>query len=238
MQNKKKKLDICDGVCDAYGDAVGKLADNEDICPKSEDAEVGKRREVLKNASKGCKTIHKKWNKPDTSKCSNGVLDDSTSCGFSGNQETKSRYCTENPTASCCLPTPIPLHSSSSLTSETSTSPSSSALPLGGIIGISVSSLLLIVAIASIFIIRKRKRSRRRLVAPYKTGMSAVKSNSPTRSRELKTVSTGYQADMADELTLRVGDVVEVKEIYSDGWGSGTNVTTAGSGVFPTACLN
>ena len=41
------KLDICDGVCDAYGDAVGKLVDNEKICPKSEDVEIGKRRTAL-----------------------------------------------------------------------------------------------------------------------------------------------------------------------------------------------
>jgi len=50
-------------------------------------------------------------------------------------------------------------------------------------------------------------------------------------------VIAGYDARELDELTLQIGDVITVKEVYSDGWGIGINNSTNEQGIFPIVCL-
>ncbi|KAI8817276.1 uncharacterized protein EV422DRAFT_542232 [Fimicolochytrium jonesii] len=51
------------------------------------------------------------------------------------------------------------------------------------------------------------------------------------------TVVQTYEAQMGDELTLNIGDVVSVDEEFDDGWAVGTNHTTSTIGAFPLSCL-
>ncbi|KAI9359960.1 hypothetical protein DFJ73DRAFT_957307 [Zopfochytrium polystomum] len=46
-----------------------------------------------------------------------------------------------------------------------------------------------------------------------------------------------HKAQLEDEVGLEVGDVVEIEEVFEDGWGTGTNVSTGEFGAFPLSCL-
>ncbi|KAJ3062580.1 hypothetical protein HDU98_001537 [Podochytrium sp. JEL0797] len=55
----------------------------------------------------------------------------------------------------------------------------------------------------------------------------------PEPSLGKKTVIVEYTASQPDELSLKVGDVVDVGEAFDDGWGSGTIVGKGIRGMFP-----
>jgi hypothetical protein len=42
---------------------------------------------------------------------------------------------------------------------------------------------------------------------------------------------------MGDEVRMDVGHLVEVHEIFDDGWALGTNLTTGQQGAFPMGCM-
>ncbi|KAJ3219681.1 hypothetical protein HDU67_010043 [Dinochytrium kinnereticum] len=46
-----------------------------------------------------------------------------------------------------------------------------------------------------------------------------------------------YNPMLEDEIGLEVDDVVEVGEVFEDGWGNGVNVSTGEFGAFPLSCL-
>ncbi|ORY53728.1 hypothetical protein BCR33DRAFT_711086 [Rhizoclosmatium globosum] len=46
-----------------------------------------------------------------------------------------------------------------------------------------------------------------------------------------------YVPQQGDELALRVGDRVTIKQAYDDGWGFGRNETSFNDGIFPLDCL-
>ncbi|KAJ3305590.1 hypothetical protein HDV03_001235 [Kappamyces sp. JEL0829] len=46
-----------------------------------------------------------------------------------------------------------------------------------------------------------------------------------------------YKANLFDELTIAVGDAVQVAKKYDDGWAFGYNLNTQKEGTFPFACL-
>ncbi|KAJ3169964.1 hypothetical protein HDU88_000606 [Geranomyces variabilis] len=50
-------------------------------------------------------------------------------------------------------------------------------------------------------------------------------------------VAEAYDAQLSDELTLVVGDIISIDEEYDDGWGLGRNESTGQIGAFPTSCL-
>lgn len=56
-------------------------------------------------------------------------------------------------------------------------------------------------------------------------------------SSETMQVMFEYQANLFDELTLNVGDQVQVSSKFDDGWALGFNVTTQQQGTFPLACI-
>ncbi|KAJ1547394.1 hypothetical protein HK096_003123 [Nowakowskiella sp. JEL0078] len=46
-----------------------------------------------------------------------------------------------------------------------------------------------------------------------------------------------YRKEQIDELSVEVGDMLQVNKYYSDGWCNGTNITTGLSGMFPFALV-
>ncbi|KAJ3170896.1 hypothetical protein HDU87_008662 [Geranomyces variabilis] len=59
---------------------------------------------------------------------------------------------------------------------------------------------------------------------------------SPRRGLQMR-VAEAYDAQLSDELTLVVGDIISIDEEYDDGWGLGRNESTGEIGAFPTSCL-
>ncbi|KAJ3395664.1 hypothetical protein CcCBS67573_g05064 [Chytriomyces confervae] len=59
-----------------------------------------------------------------------------------------------------------------------------------------------------------------------------LKSNSPARPVILE-----YTAVQGDELTLKIGDMVQVVELFDDGWVKGTALNSGNVGMFPAACI-
>ncbi|KAJ3223749.1 hypothetical protein HDU81_008975 [Chytriomyces hyalinus] len=59
-----------------------------------------------------------------------------------------------------------------------------------------------------------------------------LKSNSPARPVILE-----YTAVQGDELTLKIGDMVQVVELFDDGWVKGTALSSGNVGMFPAACI-
>ncbi|KAJ3022036.1 hypothetical protein HKX48_007191 [Thoreauomyces humboldtii] len=51
-------------------------------------------------------------------------------------------------------------------------------------------------------------------------------------------VGEAYVGQLADELSLQVGDIVTVEEEFDDGWATGRNESTGEVGAFPFACLD
>ncbi|KAJ3022025.1 hypothetical protein HKX48_007180 [Thoreauomyces humboldtii] len=47
-----------------------------------------------------------------------------------------------------------------------------------------------------------------------------------------------YTGQLADELSLQVGDIVSVEDEFDDGWASGRNEVTGDVGAFPISCLD
>ncbi|KAI8618261.1 hypothetical protein BC830DRAFT_964559 [Chytriomyces sp. MP71] len=46
-----------------------------------------------------------------------------------------------------------------------------------------------------------------------------------------------FNPEQKDEAELRVGDSIQLKQEYDDGWGHGLNLTTGQTGLFPLDCL-
>ncbi|KAI8615365.1 hypothetical protein BC830DRAFT_1168655 [Chytriomyces sp. MP71] len=59
----------------------------------------------------------------------------------------------------------------------------------------------------------------------------------PKSTAGAETVIIPYSATLPDELTLEVGDLVTVAEVFDDGWAKGTHVRTGAVGTFPSACV-
>ncbi|TPX63273.1 hypothetical protein SpCBS45565_g06738 [Spizellomyces sp. 'palustris'] len=59
----------------------------------------------------------------------------------------------------------------------------------------------------------------------------------PTQPLVQMKVVEPYAAQLGDELSLMIGDVVTVEEEYDDGWGVGRNESTGEVGAFPVTCL-
>lgn len=59
----------------------------------------------------------------------------------------------------------------------------------------------------------------------------------PMAPTGLYSVITAYKAQRGDEISLKVDQVVAIKEAYSDKWARGTNVTSGVQGYFPLTCL-
>jgi hypothetical protein len=97
------------------------------------------------------------------------------------------------------------------------------------VIGLSVAgALLLLIALA--FIIR-RYLSRRRQD-------SLCASLSSSQDSIFWEVNQAHTPKLEDEIELKVGDMVVVKEVFDDGWASGLNLTTEKAGSFPLNCLS
>ncbi|KAJ3158702.1 hypothetical protein HDU86_002667 [Geranomyces michiganensis] len=68
---------------------------------------------------------------------------------------------------------------------------------------------------------------------------AALAAEAPTTARRglQMRVAEAYDAQLSDELTLVVGDIISIDEEYDDGWGLGRNESTGEIGAFPTSCL-
>ncbi|KAJ3119572.1 Sorbin and SH3 domain-containing protein 2 [Physocladia obscura] len=60
----------------------------------------------------------------------------------------------------------------------------------------------------------------------------------PKIDENILNVIKDFDPSQSDEMELRVGDPILVKEEYDDGWGFGTNKVTNQSGLFPLDCVD
>ncbi|KAJ3340705.1 Sorbin and SH3 domain-containing protein 2 [Entophlyctis luteolus] len=54
----------------------------------------------------------------------------------------------------------------------------------------------------------------------------------------IRTATMDFDPAQSDEMELRVGDTIQVKEEYDDGWAFGMNNMTQQSGLFPLSCVD
>ncbi|KAJ3387244.1 Sorbin and SH3 domain-containing protein 2 [Entophlyctis sp. JEL0112] len=59
-----------------------------------------------------------------------------------------------------------------------------------------------------------------------------------SKSGNVRSVTMDFDPVQPDEMELRIGDTIQVKEEYDDGWAFGTNLITLQSGLFPLDCLD
>ncbi|KAJ3223754.1 hypothetical protein HDU81_008980 [Chytriomyces hyalinus] len=59
----------------------------------------------------------------------------------------------------------------------------------------------------------------------------------PLRTNATEKVIIPYLATLPDELTVEVGELVQVVERFDDGWVKGRRVKTGHEGTFPGACV-
>ncbi|KAI8615090.1 hypothetical protein BC830DRAFT_1229281 [Chytriomyces sp. MP71] len=69
------------------------------------------------------------------------------------------------------------------------------------------------------------------------TTSASASQNVMVKSSPAKSVIVEYVSAQADELTLRIGDVVTIEESFDDGWCKMTVVKTGVSGMAPAACV-
>ena len=50
-------------------------------------------------------------------------------------------------------------------------------------------------------------------------------------------VVIAYKAQLEDEIDLDVGDLIELSQVFADGWGVGSNVTSGQAGALPLVSL-
>ncbi|KAJ3395669.1 hypothetical protein CcCBS67573_g05068 [Chytriomyces confervae] len=128
----------------------------------------------------------------------------------------------------------------------------------GAIAGIVVGALVLVFVLAGIvYFIRTRRSSSfkrvstvqtmrvRRVNSTAKSAMGYARTEDsdapaaakPIRSNATEKVIIPYLATLPDELTVEVGELVQVVERFDDGWVKGRRVKTGHEGTFPGACV-
>ena len=70
--------------------------------------------------------------------------------------------------------------------------------------------------------------------------MEAVVKNQddPTEKRVLNTCLQEFNPEQDDEISLGVGDKVEIIKKFQDGWAHGINLKTGKDGIFPMSCVS
>jgi len=73
---------------------------------------------------------------------------------------------------------------------------------------------------------------------------SSIKSNhsvedwsGPVFEKKVFEVIVEHVPQLPDEVKLNIGDLVEVKQVFEDGWAYGINTATKIDGTFPVICL-
>ncbi|KAJ3144289.1 hypothetical protein HK101_002744, partial [Irineochytrium annulatum] len=139
---------------------------------------------------------------------------------------------------------------------------SSSAVSLPLIIGVSIGGVVLVAGLLTVVLRRRRATSPSTkqprglprgatvqsrnpgAAAAFSKTMGSDASSAPLKAKgtlnagaSLVRVKHPYNAELPDEVDLKVGDLVEVERRYDDDWGKGLNTRTGIRGHFPLAVL-
>lgn len=172
--------------------------------------------------------------------CAASIQAEESSCGFYTSSD-KAAFCSSNPDQSCCK--------------------KESKLSGGAIAGIVIGVLALLLLAALLVYYLKVRRNKRgtqsgggsygrnkhlsgtpnpqsMMQADEKAGNAQENFGSDfTITEKTREVWQNFDVRNSDEITLRIGDLVHVENVFTDDWAWGYNLTTRQEGAFPYPCV-
>ncbi|KAI8807527.1 hypothetical protein BJ742DRAFT_678873 [Cladochytrium replicatum] len=227
-------IPMCQSTCNLAINAFMAILNNATVCTPAQSASasaIAERNSTLSGYQNFCSKLTVA--DPNKGTCREGILRETNQCGFPLLADGVT-FC-QDPTTSAdpCCATLASSYGGVLPTNPKQTDPNNSSGGSGGltdenralVIGIAAGAGAFIftsLAAVGFLVVRNRRRdgTLKRIIEAIKAG------------RVMKVVYE-YSARIADEMRLSFGDIVDVDEIFDDGWAAGRNRNTGESGAFP-----